>query len=167
MTPDRGDVWANAATVQQEQPVPSAEASNDTWSMVIEDMKERRDMGFVKYGSMLFPNNGRKNLIDAYQEALDLAVYLKNEIREQARYSTPEVKAMSLYSQYYFYFTRCCTATLEPSSIETISYDCAILAARSRVNRMADSDFWNTVAQILKEKQEKYFENLQKETGYR
>jgi len=45
-------------------------------------MKARRKMGIEKYGTPLQPNNGRNALIDAYQEVLDLAVYLKQKIIE-------------------------------------------------------------------------------------
>ena len=39
-------------------------------------------MGIEKYGTVLQPNNGRNALVDAYQEALDLAVYLRQRIEE-------------------------------------------------------------------------------------
>jgi len=47
------------------------------------DMKERRLMGIKKYGTPLQPNNGRNTLVDAYQEALDLVVYLRSKIEEE------------------------------------------------------------------------------------
>jgi hypothetical protein len=40
-------------------------------------------MGIAKYGTPLQTFNGRDPLIDAYQEALDLAVYLKQAIMER------------------------------------------------------------------------------------
>lgn len=39
-------------------------------------------MGLKKYGTVLQPNNGRDALVDAYQEALDLVVYLRQRIEE-------------------------------------------------------------------------------------
>ena len=48
-------------------------------------------MGIRKYGTPLQPDNGRDSLQDAYEEALDLCVYLKNEIRlrdKRREYST-------------------------------------------------------------------------------
>jgi hypothetical protein len=54
-----------------------------TWDLVIEDMKARDNTGFLKYGRRLTPNNGRDSLQDAYEEALDLAVYLKNTMIER------------------------------------------------------------------------------------
>lgn len=47
--------------------------------LVIEDVRERKAMGLAKYNTILQPNNGRDSLVDAYQEALDLAAYLRNE----------------------------------------------------------------------------------------
>jgi len=44
---------------------------------VAADMKARDDFGRAKYGTPLQVGNGRDHLADAYQEALDMAVYLK------------------------------------------------------------------------------------------
>ena len=54
----------------------------DVTKQVIEDLKDRSKMGKEKYGTVLRTNNGRDALIDAYQEALDLCCYLKQEIME-------------------------------------------------------------------------------------
>jgi len=43
---------------------------------VIQDMKDRREFGIQKYGVPLQCHNGRDGLVDAYQEALDMIVYL-------------------------------------------------------------------------------------------
>lgn len=50
--------------------------------MVIEDMKRRDEFGERKYHTKLKPFNGRDALVDAYQEALDLVVYLRQQIEE-------------------------------------------------------------------------------------
>ncbi len=50
---------------------------------VIEDLKARKDFGIDKYGTPLMSNNGRNALVDAYQEALDLCCYLKQELIEK------------------------------------------------------------------------------------
>ena len=50
--------------------------------IVIKDMQERIDMGYKKYGTYLQTNNGRDSLWDAYQEALDLVMYLRQKILE-------------------------------------------------------------------------------------
>jgi hypothetical protein len=49
---------------------------------VIADLEERRRFGLEKYGTVLQSFNGRDALVDAYQEALDLLVYLKQELEE-------------------------------------------------------------------------------------
>jgi hypothetical protein len=53
------------------------------WPMVIADMQSRDAAGRAKYGTPLQANNGRDALVDAYQEALDLAVYLRQAIAER------------------------------------------------------------------------------------
>ena len=44
---------------------------------IVEDMKARNQKGIETYGTPLQPFNGRDALLDAYEEALDLLVYLK------------------------------------------------------------------------------------------
>jgi len=53
------------------------------WDLVISDMKERDSIGAAKYGTSLQGFNGRDALVDAYQESLDLAVYLRQTIYER------------------------------------------------------------------------------------
>jgi hypothetical protein len=53
------------------------------WMEVIEDMHERRKVGMQRYGTPLQVFNGRDPLVDAYQEALDLVVYLKQALIER------------------------------------------------------------------------------------
>jgi hypothetical protein len=66
-----------------DQPPPVPNEKPDVWSLVIDDMRERDHVGRQRYGTPLQPNNGRDALVDAYQEALDLAVYLRQEIEER------------------------------------------------------------------------------------
>lgn len=47
---------------------------------VIEDLNSRADRGWVKYSTTLGENNHQNMLQHAYEEALDLAQYLKKEI---------------------------------------------------------------------------------------
>jgi len=49
---------------------------------VIKDMKQRKADGIEKYGRPLETHNGRRALVDAYQEALDLCIYLKQHLLE-------------------------------------------------------------------------------------
>lgn len=51
-------------------------------SLVVADARSRDEMGMRKYGTRLQSHNGRDPLKDAYEEALDLAVYLRNCIEE-------------------------------------------------------------------------------------
>lgn len=46
-------------------------------------MQKRDEMGLRKYGTRLQAGNGRDALKDAYEEALDLAVYLRQVIAER------------------------------------------------------------------------------------
>jgi len=50
---------------------------------VLSDIRERAEAGKEKYGTYLETNNGRSPLWDAYQEVLDLAMYLRQAILEQ------------------------------------------------------------------------------------
>lgn len=47
----------------------------DKAHMLREDLKARAEMGRKKYGTMLRVNNGRKALVDLYQEVLDALMY--------------------------------------------------------------------------------------------
>ena len=52
--------------------------------LLIEDIQGRDTFGRAKYGKPLLPFDGRRTLKDAYEEALDLAVYIKKEMVERA-----------------------------------------------------------------------------------
>jgi hypothetical protein len=65
------------------EPEPQKSDSPAIWDLVIEDMKDRDNTCSKKYGTRLQANNGRDPLVDAYQEALDLAVYLRQELYER------------------------------------------------------------------------------------
>ena len=47
---------------------------------VMQDLKARADKGFIKYNTTLSENNHQNMLQHAYEEALDLAQYLKKSI---------------------------------------------------------------------------------------
>lgn len=67
-----------------EQPEPRAVEGGDyIYLRVIDDMRSRADMGVRKYGTYLQAFNGRDGLRDAYEEVLDLAVYLRQVIDER------------------------------------------------------------------------------------
>jgi len=62
---------------------PSKPGTVNIIDLVHADLDARDRMGTKKYGTTLHARNGRKPLIDAYQEALDLAMYLRQEIEER------------------------------------------------------------------------------------
>lgn len=51
--------------------------------LVLSDLQERAEQGHKKYGCYLQSHNGRDALQDAYEEALDLAMYLRQAIEEK------------------------------------------------------------------------------------
>jgi hypothetical protein len=65
------------------QPPPKPSASPAVWDLVLRDIALRDSAGEAKYGTRLQPFNGRDALVDAYQEALDLVVYLRQAIYER------------------------------------------------------------------------------------
>jgi hypothetical protein len=64
------------------EPPPIPNDSPAIADLVIADMLDRKAAGIAKYGVALQAGNGRRPLIDAYQEALDLTVYLRQAIAE-------------------------------------------------------------------------------------
>lgn len=65
------------------EPPPVANKSRPIWELVVEDMQERDRTGLERYGVRLQANNGRDALVDTYQEILDAAVYIRQEIEER------------------------------------------------------------------------------------
>lgn len=70
------------------QPAPAHNDKPAVWSLVMRDMTERDIFGAEKYGTRLQSGNGRDFLLDAYQEALDLVVYLRGAIYERDEMAT-------------------------------------------------------------------------------
>lgn len=50
--------------------------------MVINDIRDRKELGISRYGTALQANNGRDMAKDAYEEAMDLTIYLKGLMEE-------------------------------------------------------------------------------------
>jgi hypothetical protein len=73
--PIMGDV-----TRAQQDPKPGKTSVTD---LVMIDIVDRRAQGVEKYGMELKTDNGRDALVDAYQEALDLVMYLRQAIEER------------------------------------------------------------------------------------
>lgn len=63
--------------------MPTRNHSPSVQSMVIADLEVRLQVGIQRYGTALQPHNGRDMLRDAYEEALDLATYLRGVIAER------------------------------------------------------------------------------------
>jgi hypothetical protein len=57
--------------------------------LVAADLTERKAFGLRKYGTTLTAGNGRDPLLDAYEEALDLVVYLRQLIEERGGRNAP------------------------------------------------------------------------------
>src|SRR3990167_560270 len=59
---------------------------------VFKDLAERGEQGFRQYGVALQPLNGRKPLQDAYEELLDLTLYIAQELEEDVLTHTEQLK---------------------------------------------------------------------------
>jgi hypothetical protein len=85
--PDYGPDWPAVSSFDgrllTEQAPPLPNASRSVQDMVIDDMQARKQVGMARYGTLLQVGNGRDMLRDAYEEALDLAVYLRGAIAER------------------------------------------------------------------------------------
>lgn len=66
-----------------EQPKPRANNNSHIADLVCVDIRYRKEAGTKKYGVPLQAGNGRDALQDAYEEALDLAQYLRQAIEER------------------------------------------------------------------------------------
>lgn len=82
--------------VVEDEPPPIPNASVPVWELVIKDMQERDEVGRERYGTPLQTNNGRDHLVDAYQELLDQAVYLRAEIEERKNRIAIDEEALAL-----------------------------------------------------------------------
>jgi len=76
--------------LNEHEPAPIKNKFPAVWDLVYADIIERDKKGKEKYGTRLQPFNGRNVLIDAYQEALDLVVYLRQAIFEKDYKETVE-----------------------------------------------------------------------------
>lgn len=66
-----------------DQPPPVGNDRPAIQDLVLADIAERKRIGIERYGRALQPHNGRDALVDAYQEVLDLAMYVRQEIEER------------------------------------------------------------------------------------
>jgi hypothetical protein len=65
------------------EPPPKKNTSLPIYQLVMADVMARTDFGIKKYGTPLQANNGRNALKDAYEEALDLCMYLRQLLEER------------------------------------------------------------------------------------
>ena len=72
------------------QPAPVPNNNTPVWELVIQDMQKRNEIGKERYGVYLQAFNGRNSLQDAYEEALDLVVYLRTKIEEEKVTNPPK-----------------------------------------------------------------------------
>ena len=86
----RPDMKIHIISPNAPEPQPVKNNLPAVWDLVMDDIRERDAIGEKKYGVRLQPFNGRDVLKDAYQEALDLVVYLRQAIYE--RDNNPEVQ---------------------------------------------------------------------------
>jgi hypothetical protein len=65
------------------EPAPTEGHGPSIHDLVVQDVLARKAFGLRKYGVLLRIGDGRRHLVDAYQEALDLAVYMRQELARQ------------------------------------------------------------------------------------
>lgn len=71
---------ASKAAVPQPDPLPG---KTMVYKYVMRDLKERVEMGKLRYGIPLKTQNGRDALWDAYQELMDALLYIRQELLER------------------------------------------------------------------------------------
>lgn len=58
----------------------------DVWQTVIKDMQNRRTLGLVRYQKPVLSNDPTEDWLQhAYEEALDMTVYLRAEIERRKK----------------------------------------------------------------------------------
>lgn len=82
MTVDPDCKWHRGQLLQKQACPVEQKDKPAVWDLVVQDMVARNQQGIEKYGTPLQTFNGRNALWDAYQEALDLVVYLRQRIEE-------------------------------------------------------------------------------------
>lgn len=68
-----------------QQPLPTSNTNTPIVWLVTHDLEKRAALGERKYGQPLKAFNGRDALMDAYQEVLDLAMYMRQAIAEREK----------------------------------------------------------------------------------
>jgi len=86
----------------QHEPPPVPNDNPHIADLVIQDIQEKKQMGIEKYGVPLQAGNGRNALVDAYQEALDMGQYLRQEIEEKREVSIKLHSLRELVADIYY-----------------------------------------------------------------
>jgi len=66
-----------------DQPLPIVNDLPAMQNLVWQDIEARKTIGLQRYGTLLQPHNGRDFLRDAYEEALDMVMYLRGALYER------------------------------------------------------------------------------------
>lgn len=67
------------------QALPTGEGT-EILPLVLKDLQDRATAGKLKYGTTLKTGNGRDVLLDIYQELLDAAMYIRQQMAERDEY---------------------------------------------------------------------------------
>lgn len=82
MTNELGEHIVSEIRADEHEPPPKP-GKAIVLDLVLKDLQDRAEKGKTKYGTYLMTHNGRNTLMDAYQEALDLVMYLRQALYEQ------------------------------------------------------------------------------------
>lgn len=66
------------------EPPPIRNAQPAVQDLVIADIEARKQVGIEKYGTVLQAFNGRCSTMDAYQESIDMTIYLRQRLVEES-----------------------------------------------------------------------------------
>lgn len=76
------DAWLDAVLYAEGYYAAAGNPYSAAPGKVLEDMKYRRELGIAKYGCPLQYASNRDNVIDGYQELLDMYVYFSAEAQK-------------------------------------------------------------------------------------
>lgn len=68
---------------KEDQPLSTKNDFPFIHELVEEDLKGRAELGLLRYGSKLQPYNGRDVMRDIYEEILDAACYMRQQMYER------------------------------------------------------------------------------------
>lgn len=72
----------NKAAIHEPDPI-KTKNSIKVLDLVRKDLEDRAEVGNKKYGTYLMTHNGRKALMDLYQELLDAVMYIRQLLEEE------------------------------------------------------------------------------------